>query len=141
MADDPKEKPLEVRSPEPGFEVAREAEERRRVAEIAREIEELGRALDERDRLARSDTAKKTESMSGVAEEVSSRFGKFATIPAIPEQRKPMVEGGRLTRRGKRWFSLTAVIIVLSLVSAGASMLMGAWIESPQDARQTPDGR
>jgi hypothetical protein len=134
MADDPNDKPLGVRSPEPGVEVAREAEDRRRVTEIAREIEELGRALDERDRLARSDAAKKAESISGVAEEASPRLGKFATIPAIPEQRKLMVEGGRLTKRGKRWFSLTAVIIVLSLASAGVSMLMGAWIENPQNA-------
>jgi len=45
MADDQNEKPQVVRSPEPGVESAREAEERRRVAEIAREFEELGRAV------------------------------------------------------------------------------------------------
>ena len=134
MADDPKEKSLGVRSPEPGVEVAREAKERRRVAEIAREIEELGRALDERDRLARSDATKKTESMSGVANDGSSQVGQLATIPAIPEQHKLRAEGGRPTRRRKLWSSLAAAIIVLSLASAGALMPMGAWIETAQDA-------
>src|SRR6266404_2873089 len=61
MADDQKNKPQVLRSPEPGVEAAREAEERRRVAEITREIEELGRALEGRDRLARFNTAERAE--------------------------------------------------------------------------------
>ena len=134
MADDPKEKPLGVRSPGPGVEVAREVEERRRVAEIAGEIEELGRALDERDRVARSNSAKKAESMSGVAKEVSSQLGEFTTIPAIPQQRIPMAEGGRLTRRRKLWSSLGAVVTVLSLLSAQALMLTDDWTEIAKDA-------
>ena len=134
MADYPKEKPLGVRSPGPWVKVAREVEERRRVAEIAGEIKELGRALDERDRLARSNSAKKAESMSGVAKEEASQLGEFTTIRAIPQQRIPMAEGGRLTRRRKLWSSLAAVVIVLSLVSAGALMLTNAWTEIAKDA-------
>ena len=114
--------------------MAREVEERRRVAEIAGEIEELGRALDERDRVARSNSAKKAESMSGVAKEFSSQLGEFATIPAIPQQRIPMAEGGRLTRRRKLWSSLAAVVIVLSLLSAEALMLTDDWTEIAKDA-------
>lgn len=133
MADDPKEKPLGVRSPEPGPEVAREATERRRVAEIAHEIEELGRALDERDRLARSDTKKKPEGMSGV-DEVSSRVEQLAAMPAIPQQRKLMAEDGRLAGRRKLWSSLAVALIAFSLASAGALVPMGAWIETAQNA-------
>jgi Putative peptidoglycan binding domain len=113
MADDQNEKPQVVRSPEPGVEAAREAEERRRVAEIEREIEELGRALEGRDRLARFDRAERAESspaqagqsaggvgdrstpepeplptvadMSSAPKEVSPQVGKFATIPVKNE--------------------------------------------------------
>jgi peptidoglycan hydrolase-like protein with peptidoglycan-binding domain len=149
MADGENEKPPVVRSPEPGIEVAREADERLRVAEIAREIEELGRALDDRDRLAKIGTVNSAESrpaqaghpargiadcstpepeplpavadMSSAPQIASSQVGRFATIPAIPQQRKRIAEGGRLTRRRKWWPSLAAVIIVLS---GGALMLM-----------------
>jgi peptidoglycan hydrolase-like protein with peptidoglycan-binding domain len=162
MADDQNEKPQVVRSPEPGVEAAREAEERRRVAEIAREFEELGRALKGRDRVARFDTAERAESspaqagksaggvgdrstpepeplptvsdMSSAPKEVSPQVGKFATIPAIPQQRKPVAEGGPPTRRRKWGPSLAAAVIVLSLVSGGAFMLMGPPIEIAQDA-------
>jgi peptidoglycan hydrolase-like protein with peptidoglycan-binding domain len=125
MADDQNEKPPIVRSPESGIAVAREAEERLRVAEIAREIEELGRALDEGDRLARISTAKRAESRP------SSQVGRFATTPAIPGRRKPVAEGGRLTRRRKWWPPLTAVIIVLA---GGALMLMDPSNEMARDA-------
>src|SRR5712664_650363 len=162
MADDQNEKPQVVRSPEPGVEAAREAEERRRVAEIAREFEELGRALKGRDRVARLYTAQRAASspaqagqsaggvgdrstpepeplptvsdMSSAPKEVSPQVGKFATIPAIPQQRKLVVEGGPPTRRRKWGPSLAAVIIVLFLVSGGALMLMGPPIEIAQDA-------
>ena len=128
MADDQNEKPQVVRSPEPGVGPAREAEERRRLAEIAREIEELGRALEGRDRLARFDTAERAESspaqagqpaeavgdrstpeperlptladISSAPKEVSPQVGKFATIPASPQQRK-LVASGPPTRRRK----------------------------------------
>jgi flagellar biosynthesis GTPase FlhF len=162
MADDQNKKPQVVRSPEPGVEAAREAEERRRVAEIARDFEELGRALEGRDRLARFDTVKRAESlpaqagpsaggvgdrstpepeplptvaeMSSAPKEVSPQVGKFATIPAIPQQRKLVAEGGPPTRRRKWGPSLAAVIIVLSLMSGGALMLMGPPIEIAPDA-------
>ena len=162
MAEDRNQKPQVVRSPKPRVEAARQAEERRRVAEIAREIEELERALDARDRLARFSTAERAESspaqagqsaggagdrstpepeplptvaeMSSVPKEVSPQVGKFATIPAIPQQRKLVAEGGPPTRRRKWRTSLAAVIIVLSLVSGGALMLMDPPIEIAQDA-------
>jgi peptidoglycan hydrolase-like protein with peptidoglycan-binding domain len=162
MADDQNEKPPVVGSPESGVEVAREAEERLRAAEITREIEALGRALDERDRLAKTGTAKRAESrpaqaaqpargiadrstpepeplptvadMSSAPKIVSSQVGRFATIPAIPQQRKLIAERGRLTRRRKWWPSLAAVIIVLSLVSSGALMLIDPSNEIAQDA-------
>jgi hypothetical protein len=154
MADDQNEKPQIVRSPEPGVEAAREAEERRRVAEIARDFEELGRALEGRDRLARFDTAERAESspaqagqsaggvgdrstpepeplptvaeMSSAPNEDSPQVGKFATIPAIPQQRKPVAEGSPPTKRRKWGPSLA--------VSGGAFMLMGPPIEIAQDA-------
>ena len=72
--------------------------------------------------------------MSSAPKEVSPQVGKFATIPAIPQQRKLVAEGGPPTRRRKWGPSLAAVIIVLSLVSGGALMLMGAPIEIAQDA-------
>src|SRR4029077_4709013 len=118
MADDQNEKPQVVRSPEPGVGPAREAEERRRVAEIAREIEELGHTLEGRDRQARFGTAERAKSspaqagqsaggggdhstpepeplptvadISSAPKEVFPQVGKFATIPAIPQQRKPV---------------------------------------------------
>ena len=161
MADDQNEKPQVVRFPEPGVEPAREAEERR-VAEIAREIEELGRALEGRDRLAKFDTAERAEispgqagQSAGGAEDCSTpepkplptvadmscapneafpQVEKFATIPASPQERKLVAEGGPPTRRRKWGPSLAAVIIVLSLVSGGVLMLMGPPIESAQDA-------
>ena len=129
MADDQNEKPQVVRFPEPGVEAAREAEERRRVAEIAREIEELGHALEGRDRRARFGTAERAESspaqarqsaggvgdrstpepeplptvvdMSSAPKEVSPQVGKFATIPASPQERKLVSEGGPPTMRRK----------------------------------------
>ena len=159
MADGQNDKPPVVRSPESGIEVAREAGERLRVAQIAREIEELGRALDARDRLAKVGTAKKAESrpgqpapgiadrstpepeslptvadMSRAPKMVSSQIGRFATIPAIPQQHKLIAEGGRLTKRRRWWPSLVAVITVLFLVSGGALMLMDPSNEIAQDA-------
>jgi hypothetical protein len=162
MADDQDEKPQVVRFPESGVGPARDAEERRRVAEIAREIEELGHALEGRDRLARFDMAERAKSspaqagqsaggvedrstpepeplptvadMCSAPKEVSPQVGEFATIPAIPQQRKLVAEGGAPTRRRKWGPSLAAVIIVLSLVSGGALMLTGAPIEIAQDA-------
>ena len=147
MADDQNEKPQVVRSPEPGVESAREAEERRRVAEIAREFEELGRALEGRDRLARFDTAQRAESSPAQAGQSAGGVGDRSTpepeplptvadisIPAIPQQRKLVAEGGAPTRRRKWGPSLAAVIIVLFLVSGGALMLMGPPIEIAQDA-------
>ena len=132
MADDQNEKPQVVRFPEPGVEPAREAEERR-VAEIAREIEELGRALEGPDRLARFGTApaqarksaggaedcstpepKPLADMSSAPNEVSPQVGKFATIPASPQERKLVAEGGPPTRRRKWGPSLAAVIIGLT---------------------------
>src|SRR5215216_465339 len=127
MANDQNEKPPIVRSPESGIEVAREAEERLRVAEIAREIEELGRALDERDRPPKIGTAKRAESRPAQARQPargipdrSTPKEPFPTV-AIPEQRKLIADGGRLTRRHKWWPSIAAVIIVLA---GGALMLM-----------------
>ena len=127
MADDQNEKPQVVRFPEPGVEPAREAEERR-VAEIAREIEELGRALEGPDRLARFGTAPAqarksaggvedcstpepkplptVADMSSAPNEVSPQVGKFATIPASPQERKLVAEGGPPTRR-RKWGALT----------------------------------
>ena len=135
MADDQNEKPQVVRFPEPGVEPAREAEERR-VAEIAREIEELGRALEGPDRPARFGTAPAqarksaggaedcstpepkplptVADMSSAPNEVSPQVGKFATIPASPQDRKLVAEGGPPTRRRKWGPSLAAVIIGLT---------------------------
>ena len=156
MPDDQNEKPPVVRPPESGIEVPREAEERLRVAEIAREIEELGRALDGRDRLAKM--AKRAESrpsqagqpdrgiadrstpkeplptvadMSSGPKIVSSQAGRFAATPAIPEQRRLIAEGGRLTRRRTWRPALAAVIIVLA---GGALMLMDPSNEIARDA-------
>ena len=150
MPDDRNEKPQVVRSPEPKVELAREAKERRRVAEITREIEELGRALEDRDRLARFDKAERAQSSSArtlqpepsptVAsmfsgpKEVSPQIGTFATIPAMPPQRKPVAGGVPPTRRRKWGVSLAAVIIVLALVSGGALMPMSRPIAIAQDA-------
>jgi peptidoglycan hydrolase-like protein with peptidoglycan-binding domain len=147
MADDQNEKPQVVRSPEPGVEATRGAEERRRVAEIVREIEALGRALEGRDRLARFDTAERAESSPAQAGQSAGGVGDRSTpepeplptvadmsIPAIPQQRKLVAEGGPPSRRRKWGPSLAAVIIVLSLVSGGALMLMGPPIEIAQDA-------
>ena len=162
MAEGQNDKPPVVRSPESGIEVAREAEERLRVAQVAREIEELGRALDARDRLVKIGTAKRAESRPpqaghparGIADRstpgpeslptvadmsrgpkmVSSQVGKFATIPTIPQQHKLIAGGGRLTRGRRLWPSLTAVITVLLLVSGGALMLMDPSNEIAHDA-------
>jgi tol-pal system protein YbgF len=147
MADDQNEKPQVVRFPEPGVEPARDAEERRRVAEIACEIEELGRALEGRDRLSSFGTAERAESSPVQAGQSAGGVGDRSTpepeplptvadisIPAIPQQRKLVAEGGAPTRRRKWGPSLAAVIIVLSLVSGGALMLMAPPIEIAQDA-------
>jgi Putative peptidoglycan binding domain len=141
------EKPQVVRSPEPGVGSAREAEERRRVAEIAREIEELGCALEGRDRLARSATAERAKSSPAQAGQPVGRVGDHstpesepllvvadATIPASPQQRKLVAEGGPPTRRRKWRTSLAVEIILLSLVAGGALMLMGPPIEIAQGA-------
>ena len=141
------EKPQVVRSPEPGVGSAREVEERRRVADIAREIEELGRALEDRDRLARSATAERAKSSPAQAGQPVGRVGDHstpesepplvvadATIPASPQQRKLVAEGGPPTRRRKWRTSLAAEIILLSLVAGGALMLMGTPIEIAQGA-------
>src|SRR4029077_4700084 len=72
--------------------------------------------------------------ISSAPKEVFPQVGKFATIPAIPQQRKPVAGGGLPTRRRKWAPSLAAVIIGLSLVSGGALMLMGAPIEIAQNA-------
>jgi hypothetical protein len=130
MADDPRKKPLGARSPAPGADVAREANERRRVEEITREIEELGHTLDERDRLARP---RKAESKH-VADEVLSQPGQPATIAATSRQRKSMARSGGRSSRRKLLLLLAAGIIVLSLVSAEALMPMGALIEAIQNA-------
>jgi tol-pal system protein YbgF len=158
MADDQNEIPHVVSFPEPRVGAVRDAEERRRVAEIAREIEDLGRALEGRDRVAGLGTAERAKTfrapsagavgdpsppepkplptvadISSSPKEVSPRVGKFAAITAIPQQRKLVAEGGPPTGR-RKWGPLpAAVIIVLSLVSGGALMLMGAPIEI-QDA-------
>jgi hypothetical protein len=162
MADGQNDKPPVVRSPESGSEVARQAEGRLRVAQIAREIEELGRALDARDRLAKIGTAKRAESrpaqagqpargiadrstpaleslptvsdMSRAPKMVSSQVGRFATIPAIPQQHKLIAGGGRPTRGRRRWPSLAAVITVLFLGSGGTLMLMDPSNEIAHDA-------
>jgi putative peptidoglycan binding protein len=146
-----------IRSPAPGGGAAREAEELRRVAEIARDIEELGRALEGRDRLARFARVERAKSsparvgqsgggvrdrstaepeplptvadMSSAPKEVSSQVGKFATVPSSPRQRKLVAEGGPPTRSRKWGPSLSAVIIVLFLLSGGALMLTGSPIE------------
>jgi chemotaxis protein histidine kinase CheA len=68
--------------------------------------------------------------MSSAPKEVSPQVGKLATISTIPQQRKLVAQGGPPIRHRKWWPSLAAVIIVLSLVSGGAFMLMGP----PQDA-------
>ena len=141
------EKPQVVRSPEPRVGSAREAEERRRVAEIAREIEELGRALEGRDRLARSATAERAKSSPAQAGQPVGRVGDHstpesepllvvadATIPASPQQRKLVAEGGPPTRRRKWRASLAVEIILLSLVAGEALMLMGPAIEIAQGA-------
>jgi hypothetical protein len=133
MADDAKAKPLGARSPGAAPDVAREADERRRVEEITRDMEALGHALNERDRQARSDIAQKAEIKSAVADEVPSQPGQPATIPATSQQRKPMARSGGRIRRSKLRLSLAAGIIGLSLVSAEALMPMGAWTKTVQD--------
>jgi chemotaxis protein histidine kinase CheA len=72
--------------------------------------------------------------MSSAPKEVSPQVGKFATIPAIPQQRKLVTEDGLPTRRRKWGRSLAAVIIVLSLVCGGVLMLMAPPIQIAQDA-------
>jgi Putative peptidoglycan binding domain len=162
MADDQNERPQVVRSPEPGVATAREAKEGRRVAEIAREFEELGRALEGRDRLARFDTAERTESspaharqsadgvgdtpepgplptvadMSSSPKEFSSQVGKFPTILAIPQQRKLVAEGGPRTGRSQWGPSLAAVIIVLALVSGAALIAQDAYRSAGAEMQQ-----
>jgi putative peptidoglycan binding protein len=157
-----KEKPKVIRSPEPRVGGPREAEERRRVAEIARDIEELGRSLEGRDRLAgfaRAERAKRSlvqaerpsggvgdhstlesdplpavADMFSATKKGSSRGGKFATIPAKRQQRKHVAEDSPATK-GRIWrASFAAVIIMLSLVSGGALMLMSSPAEIAQDA-------
>jgi hypothetical protein len=155
------EKPQPVRSQESGVEAAQEVEERRRVAEIARDIEELGRALERRDRLRSFGTAGGARSvpalaakftggvgdrstpepeslptvadMSSASEDDSFPVGKFATIRAIPQQRKPVAEVSRPARRRKWW--LSQVIIVLLLASSGTLMLVARPIEIAQIAQ------
>jgi hypothetical protein len=143
MADDRSEKSLGVRSPEPAVEVARETEERRRVAEIAREIEELGRSLDERARLVRFNAEKRTRSShaqvrqptSGITERsISPEIETLGTVPAIAQQRKATAEDGRPTRHRRWWPSLTAVVILLILVSAGVLKPTDGWIEIAREA-------
>ena len=151
-----------MNDPRKADEAARQVEERRRVAEIARDFAELERALEGRDRLARSSTAARAESSpaqagpsAGGARErstpepkplptvaeifsvpigVSPQVRKLATIPANPQQRKLVAEGAPTTRRRKWMTSLAVVIIVLSLVSGAALMLIGPPIEIAQDA-------
>ena len=63
--------------------------------------------------------------MSSAPKEISFQVGKLATISASPQQRKIAAEDGPPTKRRKWGRSLAAAIIVLSLVSGGALMLMG----------------
>ena len=142
-----------MNDPRKADEAARQMEERRRVAEIARDFAELERALEGRDRLARSSTAARAESspaqagpsagrarerstpepkplptvaeMFSVPKGVSSQVRKVATIAAIPQQRKLVAEGAPTTSHRKWRTSLAVAIIVLSLVSGAALMLIG----------------
>jgi flagellar biosynthesis GTPase FlhF len=131
------------------------------VAEIEREIEQLGRALEARDRLARFGTAERAESSpaqagqsaGGVedhstpepeplptvadvstAPQISFQVGKRATIPASPQQRKLASGDGPPARRRKWGPLLAAVIVVFSVMSGGALILMGPLTEIAQDA-------
>jgi hypothetical protein len=149
------EKPQVVCSPEPRLG-ARETGERRRVAEIAREVEELGRALEKRDRLRSLDTAERAESwaahrstsddeppptvgdISSAPKEASARIGKSARVSEVSQQRKLGAVSG--PRRHKRGRSLAAAIIVLSLASGGALMLMSSPIEIAQAAYRRAGG-
>jgi Putative peptidoglycan binding domain len=149
------EKPQIVCSPEPRLG-ARETGERRRVAEIAREVEELGRALEKRDRLRSLDTAERAESwaahrstsdaeppptvgdISSAPKEASARIGKSATVSEVSQQRK--LGAVSSPRRRKRGRSLAAAIIVLSLASGGALMLMSSPIEIAQAAYRRAGG-
>jgi len=120
----------------------RETEERRRVAEITREIEDLGSALEGRDRHQSLDMVERPESrvvhgstsdaeppptvgdIGSAPKEASPRVGKSATISEISQQRK-LVAMSR-PRRRKRGRSLAAAIVMLSLASGGALILMGS---------------
>jgi peptidoglycan hydrolase-like protein with peptidoglycan-binding domain len=67
--------------------------------------------------------------MSSAPKEVSPQVGKFTTILTSPRRPKLVAEGDPPTRRRKWGPSLSAVIIVLFLLSGGALMLMGFPIE------------
>jgi Putative peptidoglycan binding domain len=164
-----KDKPWVVRSLEPRVGTVRDLAGRHRVAEIARDIEELGRALDDRDRLARfaraegangslpqagqsaggdgnpstaeSEPLPTFADMSSAPKEVSPQVGKFATIPPSRQQCRLVAEGGPPTS-GRKWrTSLVAVIIVLSLMSGGALMLMGPLLTAGENAGIEADAR
>ena len=112
------------------------------VAEVAREIEELGHEMEGRNRRARFETAERAESspaqarqsaggvedrstpeperlptvvdISSALKEVSLQVGKFATIPASPQERKLVSEGGPPIMRRKWGPSIAAMIIGLT---------------------------
>jgi hypothetical protein len=142
-------------SPEPRPGV-RETEERRRVAEITREIEDFGSALEGRDRHQSLDMVERAESravhrstsdatppptvgdIGSAPKEDSLRVGKSATISEVSQQRKLVaVSRPRLRKRGR---SFAAAIVMLSLVSGGALILMGSPIEIVQTAYRRAGG-
>ena len=65
---------------------------------------------------------------------MSPEVGTSGTIPAIPQQRKLTAEGSRLTRHRKWWPSLSAVMILLIVVSAGALKPIDAWLQIAREA-------
>jgi Putative peptidoglycan binding domain len=105
-----------------------------RFSPSAREHSQPAAGREDRSTLEPAERLPTVVDMSSAPKEVSPQVGKLATISTIPQQRKLVAQGGPPIRRRKWGLSLAAVIIVLSLVSGGALMLMAPPIEIAQDA-------
>lgn len=105
-----------------------------RFSPSAREHSQPAAGREDRSTLEPAERLPTVVDMSSAPKEVSPQVGKLATISTIPQQRKLVAQGGPPIRRRKWRLSLAAVIIVLSLVSGGALMLMAPPIEIAQDA-------
>jgi hypothetical protein len=100
----------------------------------AREHSQPAAGREDRSTLEPAERLPTVVDMSSAPKEFSPQVGKLATISTIPQQRKLVAQGGPPIGRRKWGSSLAAVIIVLSLVSGGALMLMAPPIEIAQDA-------